>query len=66
MTRTVLLAIATGLLTQLIPKSWRLYVADVFSQLSVFGQAVVIVGFILIAHAIVGRHDVAPFIYFQF
>ncbi|WP_322747626.1 MULTISPECIES: MBOAT family O-acyltransferase [unclassified Frankia] len=65
-TREVLLAIATGLLTQLTPKSWRLHAADIFSQLSVFGQAVVIVGFILIAHAIVGRQDVAPFIYFRF
>ncbi|WP_239372341.1 MBOAT family protein [Frankia sp. Cj5] len=65
-TGTVLFAIAAGLLTQLVPKSWRLRAADIFAQLSVFGQAVVIAGCVLVAHGIVGRQDVAPFIYFRF
>ncbi|WP_131769495.1 MBOAT family O-acyltransferase [Candidatus Protofrankia californiensis] len=65
-TRTVLLAIAAGLATQMVPKNWWLHAQDLFSRLSMFGQVVGIVAFVLLAHTIVGRQDVAPFVYFRF
>jgi hypothetical protein len=65
-TLPVLLAIATGLTTQAVPKHRWHRAQDAFAALSLHLQVIALTAFVVTVYAIVGHQDVAPFIYFRF
>jgi alginate O-acetyltransferase complex protein AlgI len=65
-TPTVLLAIFAGIAVQFVPQGFWPAVQVRFATLSLFTQAALLAGLLILCNAIVGEQGVAPFIYFRF
>ncbi|MCW2547399.1 MAG: rane bound O-acyl transferase family protein [Mycobacterium sp.] len=65
-TPTVLLAIFAGIAVQFVPQGFWPSVQVRFATMSLFTQAALLAGLIIVCNAIVGEQGVAPFIYFRF
>jgi alginate O-acetyltransferase complex protein AlgI len=65
-TPTVLLAIFAGIAVQFVPQGFWPAVQVRFATLSLFAQAALLAGLMIVCNSIVGEQGVAPFIYFRF
>jgi alginate O-acetyltransferase complex protein AlgI len=65
-TPTVLLAIFAGIAVQFVPQGFWPAVQVRFATMSLFAQAAMLAGLLILCNSIVGEQGVAPFIYFRF
>ena len=65
-TPTVMLAIVAGLATAAVPRSWWATVQAGFARLHPAAQIALLTVGVMVIYAVVGQHEVAPFIYFRF
>ena len=62
----MVLAVAAGLATQLLPATAGLQARRMFANLGPIAQGVALAGVLVVISAVIGGQGVAPFIYYRF